>query len=96
VERYSRYRQATDANIVRRMEFACWVTKATDTHSEYVIIIVFSSAGMVRRTRICVMFLHKIPVLLSYIPMYYSATGDNIHGYRKTMNLKSGFIFFLN
>ena len=41
MERYSRYRQATDANIVRRMEFACWVTKATDTHSEYVIIIAF-------------------------------------------------------
>jgi len=23
------------------MRIACWVTKATDTHSEYVIIIVF-------------------------------------------------------
>jgi len=41
MERNSRDRQATDANIIRRMDFACWVTKATDTHSEYVIIIAF-------------------------------------------------------
>jgi hypothetical protein len=26
---------------IRRMRFACWVTKATDTHSEYVILIAF-------------------------------------------------------
>jgi len=24
-----------------RMRFACWVTKATDTHSEYVILTAF-------------------------------------------------------
>jgi hypothetical protein len=34
-------RQATDDNIIRRMRFACWVTKATDTHSEYVILLAF-------------------------------------------------------
>ena len=33
--------QATDDNIMQRMRFACCVTKATDTHSEYVIIIAF-------------------------------------------------------
>jgi hypothetical protein len=27
--------------IVRRMRIACWVTNATDTHSEYVIFIAF-------------------------------------------------------
>jgi hypothetical protein len=41
VKRYSRDRQATDANIIRNMDFACWVTKAKDTHSEYIIIIAF-------------------------------------------------------
>jgi hypothetical protein len=41
VEKYDRARQATDDNIVRRMRFACWITKATDTHSEYVISIAF-------------------------------------------------------
>jgi hypothetical protein len=26
---------------IRRMRFACWITEATDTHSEYVTLIVF-------------------------------------------------------
>jgi len=34
-------RQATDDNIMWYMRFACWITKITDTHSEYVIIIAF-------------------------------------------------------
>jgi hypothetical protein len=41
VEKYGTARQATDDNIIRRMRIACWVTKATDTHSEYVILIAF-------------------------------------------------------
>ena len=32
---------AIDGNIIRRMRFACWIPKDTDTHSEYVIFIVF-------------------------------------------------------
>ena len=28
---------ATGENIIRRMRLRCWITKATDTHSEYVI-----------------------------------------------------------
>jgi hypothetical protein len=41
VEKYSSPRHATDGNIIRRMRFACWITKATDTHSECVILIAF-------------------------------------------------------
>ena len=33
--------QATGENITRRMPFARRITKATDTHSEYVILIAF-------------------------------------------------------
>jgi hypothetical protein len=33
--------RATDDNIVQRMRFACCITKATDTHSEYVTLIAF-------------------------------------------------------
>jgi hypothetical protein len=39
VEKYGTARQATDDNIIRRMRCVCWITKATDTHSEYVILI---------------------------------------------------------
>jgi hypothetical protein len=31
-----------------RMRIACWVTKATDTHSEYVIIIAFANQKWLR------------------------------------------------
>ena len=34
-------RQATDGSIIRRMRLACWVTTATNSHSEYVILIAF-------------------------------------------------------
>jgi hypothetical protein len=39
MEKYGRARQATDDSIARRMRIACWIIKATDTHSEYVIFI---------------------------------------------------------
>jgi len=31
--------EATEGNTIQRMRFACWITKAADTHSEYVILI---------------------------------------------------------
>jgi ribulose bisphosphate carboxylase small subunit len=33
--------QATEDNIIQRMRNACWITKVTNTHSEYVIFIAF-------------------------------------------------------
>jgi len=39
--KYSRAQQAKDDNITRRMRFAWWITKATDLHSEYIILIAF-------------------------------------------------------
>jgi hypothetical protein len=41
VEKYGTARQAADDYIIRHMHFLCWLTKATDTHSEYVIFIAF-------------------------------------------------------
>jgi hypothetical protein len=38
---YGRTRRATDDNIIRRMRCACWITMATSTHSEYVMLIDF-------------------------------------------------------
>jgi len=42
VEKYGITRQVSDDNIKRRTRFPCWITKATDTHSEYVILIAFT------------------------------------------------------
>jgi len=41
VDKYVTDRHATDDSIIRRMRFACWKTKATDTTSEYVILVAF-------------------------------------------------------
>jgi len=42
VEKYSRAVQVTDDNIVRHMYCACWITKDTDTHFKYVMLIAFT------------------------------------------------------
>jgi hypothetical protein len=39
VKKCSRDRHATDDNIIGHMCFACWIVKAANTHSEYVILI---------------------------------------------------------
>ena len=37
-EKYCTAGQTADDSILRRMRIACWITKATGTHSEYVIL----------------------------------------------------------
>ena len=41
VEKYGRNIQATHDNITLCMHSACWINKAADTHSKYVILIAF-------------------------------------------------------
>jgi hypothetical protein len=41
VEKYGGAKDAPDDNLIRCMVFACWITKATDTHSEYVALTAF-------------------------------------------------------
>jgi hypothetical protein len=42
VEKYVTDKQITDGNIMQPMRFACWKTKATETHSEYEILTAFA------------------------------------------------------
>jgi hypothetical protein len=42
VAKHGTARQDTDYNIIRRMRFTCWIIKATDTHSEYLILACIS------------------------------------------------------
>jgi hypothetical protein len=41
VEEYGTARQPTDGSVIGRKHFARWITKATDTHPEYVTLIAF-------------------------------------------------------
>ena len=38
MEKYGKEGQAADDSRIRRMRFACWLTKVTDTHSEYTVL----------------------------------------------------------
>ena len=46
--KYGRAAQATDGSVIRHMWFACWIANATDTHSEYVIVIAFAQQQWLR------------------------------------------------
>jgi hypothetical protein len=61
VDKYGTARHATDNNIVRRMRFACWITKAADTLSEYVILIAFPLQRWLReRASLLRLYIHRL------------------------------------
>jgi hypothetical protein len=66
VEKYGTARQTTDGNIIYIMRFACWITKATDTHSECVILIAFKLQQWLRQ-RASILRCSALRVLLLYI-----------------------------
>ena len=47
-KKYGTALQASDDNLIRRMRFACWMIKDTNTHSECVILIVFPQQQWLR------------------------------------------------
>jgi hypothetical protein len=65
VEKYARAVQATDDNIIRRMRFECLVTKATNTHSEYVYVFIFHCSNGYAEASQCYV-IRTLPVLLIY------------------------------
>jgi len=58
-EKYGRDRQATDGNITQHMRIACWVSEATNTHSDYAIPVAFSlHQWLYERTSILRLYVH--------------------------------------
>jgi hypothetical protein len=49
VEKYGTARQTTDDNTIRRMRIAYGTTTATDTRSEYVLLIAFPRQQCLRK-----------------------------------------------
>jgi hypothetical protein len=45
MEKYGTARRATDDNTIQRIQIASWITKATNTHSEYVIPLFLYNNG---------------------------------------------------
>ena len=76
MDKYDRAGQATVDNKIRRMRFACWTPKATNTNSEYVIHIAFplqqwlnERASILRFTSLSVLLL-KLPSLSKETQMF--------------------------
>ena len=72
VEKYCRRGHTTDDNIIWRMCIAFWVPKATNTHSEYVILIAFP---LQQKLHECALVLHCVYIachvksLCSFTPL---------------------------
>ena len=67
--------QATSDIIIRRMHITCWINKAKDTHSEYVILRAFPRHRMLREST---------PLLrYTYIACPLTVSGDVLFTYLK-------------
>jgi hypothetical protein len=72
VGKYYTAGQPTEDNIIRRIHIACGIPKATNTHSEYVILVAFllkqllqESASLLRYTHIaCIVNFASINIRL--------------------------------
>jgi hypothetical protein len=64
VEKCGRSRQGTNDNIIRCMRFGCWIPKATNTHSEYLILISFPQQQWFLKSALIWHLLGTLPVLL--------------------------------
>ena len=58
MEKYYRLEQATYGSIIWRMGIACRITKARDTHSQYVILIVFPLQQWLRERGSMICYTH--------------------------------------
>jgi len=71
VENYVTARQATGDNITWHTCFACWIFKATKTHSEYVIIIAFPWQKIVSRKHLSVTWTCMLSVLFTHRSSFF-------------------------
>ena len=58
MEKYGTDGQATDENVIRRMRIACRIIKATNTHSEYIVIAVSWQQQLHEHASILFVYLH--------------------------------------
>jgi len=87
VEKYGGGSQTTDDNIILCMCFACWITKATDTYLEYVILTAHSDNGYANMPQyyvICTFAclvgfsVHRCKLEITQKPLYSTTETGNI------------------
>jgi hypothetical protein len=64
MEKYGRARQTTADSVIQRMCFACWISKGTDTSSEYVILTAFPQhKWLYDHASMLHLYVHTLPAL---------------------------------
>jgi hypothetical protein len=88
VEKYCTARQATGDNIIRRMRFACRMTKVTDTHSEHVILIAFPQQQWLRERSTMIRYMYVVSLVFTLTIYTYIYIYAHTHAHtRKHTNL---------
>jgi hypothetical protein len=77
VEKYGRAGQATDNNVKWYMDFACWLTKATDKRSEYIALIAVHGNNGYGNASHCYV-VREMPILLKLV--FY--VHENMFGFK--------------
>jgi hypothetical protein len=73
VEKCGRAGQATADDIIRCMRVACWITKATDTHSEYVMCEFSRQPWLRERTWMVRLYVHCLSWLASITNLMHNS-----------------------
>jgi hypothetical protein len=79
VKKYRTAQRATDANIMQRMCFACWITKLTDTHSEYVMLIAFPLQQWLHERTSVFRYMYIACLVRFASPCYFSLQSSTMH-----------------
>jgi hypothetical protein len=80
---FGKNRQATYDNIIRRMHFAYWITKATDTLWEYVILIAYPRQKWLwERALMLDLYVHCLSCLQAKGHRRYTHTHTHTHTHR--------------
>jgi hypothetical protein len=69
-KKYGRGGQATDESMIRGMLFSCWITKATGTHSDYVIHIAFPRQQWLRERASMLRYTYIIYLVFSFRKLF--------------------------
>jgi hypothetical protein len=81
-KKFGKAGHAADDNIIRRMRFACWMTKTVDTHSEYVILIAVPRQQWLRE-RYSMLRCTHIPFLVCMLYKYDSRIKNSVELFLK-------------
>ena len=60
-EKYGTAARTTDDSIIWRMRIVCWIAKATETHSEYVILVAFPRQQWLRERARYYVYIRTFP-----------------------------------